>query len=188
MAAKMMIQPTLFLPHGGGPCFFMDPTDPQSPHSDPMWQPMQDYLAGIVDSLPERPRAILLVSGHWEEAAFTVHVGERPNLLFDYYGFPDFTYKFKYSAPGDPALAQRIANMLTAAGHPCRLDDERGFDHGVFIPLMLAYPSHDIPVVCLSLHASLDPATGRLLFGVHPMRSRAWRPPRGSVCDDDERR
>ncbi|MFD2430315.1 DODA-type extradiol aromatic ring-opening family dioxygenase [Sphingobium scionense] len=74
-----MKQPALFIPHGGGPCFFMDPADPQHPHSDAMWQPMQEYLAGLVADLPERPRAILLVSGHWETPGFTVHDGaHRP--------------------------------------------------------------------------------------------------------------
>jgi aromatic ring-opening dioxygenase catalytic subunit (LigB family) len=80
-----MTLPTLFIPHGGGPCFFMDPNGGPP---DPMWRPMQAYLAGLIDSLPERPRAVLMISGHWEEKQPTVHVGNGQPLLFDYYGFP----------------------------------------------------------------------------------------------------
>jgi aromatic ring-opening dioxygenase catalytic subunit (LigB family) len=156
--ATVMIQPTLFIPHGGGPCFFMDPADPQNPHSDPMWQPMQDYLVDIVDSLPERPRAILLVSGHWEEAAFTVHVGERPDLFFDYYGFPPHTYSLRWDAPGAPDLARRAASLLAQAGFATAEESERGWDHGVFIPMKVMVPDAGIPLAQLSLRHDLDPA------------------------------
>src|SRR4051812_47556414 len=73
-----MRQPTLFIPHGGGPCFFLN-ADGSCP---PAWQSMRDYLAAILASLPKRPRAILIVSGHWEEDDFTVHSGPHPDLLF----------------------------------------------------------------------------------------------------------
>ncbi|MBN8808288.1 MAG: dioxygenase [Sphingomonas sp.] len=150
-----MTLPTLFVPHGGGPCFFMDP-DGGPP--DPMWQPMQSYLAGLIDSLPERPKAILLVSGHWEEAVATVHTGERPDLLFDYYGFPEHTYRLRWDAPGAPAVARRVAALLNAAGFATREESERGWDHGVFVPMKVAVPDADIPLVQLSLRADLDPA------------------------------
>ncbi len=153
-----MTQPTLFIPHGGGPCFFMDPAEPQNPHSDPMWGPMQDYLAGLIDGLPERPEAILLVSGHWEEAAFTVHSGERPELLFDYYGFPPHTYQLRWDAPGSPELAQRVESLLNGAGFKTHQNSDRGWDHGVFIPMKVAEPDADIPLVQLSLRQDLDPA------------------------------
>lgn len=136
----------------------MDPADPQHPHSDPMWWPMQDYLAGLLDSLPERPKAILLVSGHWEEAAFTVHGGEKPGLLFDYYGFPSHTYQLRWDAPGSPQLAGRVASLLEGAGFATAQDSERGWDHGVFIPMKVAVPQADIPLVQLSLRQGLDPA------------------------------
>ncbi len=136
----------------------MDPADPQNPHSDPMWWPMQDYLAGLIDSLPERPKAILLVSGHWEEAAFTVHSGERPGLLFDYYGFPPHTYQLRWDAPGSPELAHRVASLLKDARFAAEEDGERGWDHGVFIPMKVAVPDADIPLVQLSLRHDLDPA------------------------------
>lgn len=150
-----MTLPTLFVPHGGGPCFFMDP---MGGPPDPMWRPMQAYLAGLIATLPERPRAILMVSGHWEAAAVTVHVGERPPLLFDYYGFPEHTYHLRWDAPGAPAVARRAAALLTAAGHVVAEEAERGWDHGVFIPMMVADPDADIPLVQVSLRADLDPA------------------------------
>jgi 4,5-DOPA dioxygenase extradiol len=100
-----MTLPTLFVPHGGGPCFFMDP-DGGPP--DPMWQSMQAYLAGLIDSLAEKPRAILLVSGHWEEDRVTVHTGNGQPLLFDYYGFPEHTYRLRWDAPGSPEVAARV--------------------------------------------------------------------------------
>ena len=149
-----MTLPTLFIPHGGGPCFVMNP----GAEPDPMWRPMRDYLAGLIDSLPERPKAILLVSGHWEEERVTVHSGERPGLLFDYHGFPEHTYRLRWDAPGSPGLAQRVAGLLEGAGFPVNEERERGWDHGVFIPMMVAVPDADIPLVQLSLRRDLDPA------------------------------
>jgi len=136
----------------------MDSADPDRPHSDPMWHPMQAYLAGLIASLSERPRAILLVSGHWEEATFTVHVGDRPSLLFDYYGFPPHTYTLRWDAPGAPDLAARVAALLADAGFATAQDGARGWDHGVFIPMKVALPDADIPLVQLSLRQDLDPA------------------------------
>lgn len=150
-----MTLPTLFIPHGGGPCFFMDP-DGGPP--DPMWQPMEQYLAGLIASLPERPRAILLVSGHWEEAEITVHTGARPELLFDYYGFPEHTYHLRWDAPGAPEIARRAASLLRDAGFATREENARGWDHGVFIPMKVAVPEANIPLAQMSLRADLDPA------------------------------
>jgi aromatic ring-opening dioxygenase catalytic subunit (LigB family) len=149
-----MKQPTLFIPHGGGPCFFMNRNAP----CDPMWQPMEAYLKTIIADLPERPSAILIVSGHWEEPLFTVHVGENPGLLFDYHGFPEHTYELRFDAPGVPSVARAAAALLNKAGFATAENATRGWDHGVFIPLMLALPDADIPVVQLSLRADLDPA------------------------------
>src|SRR3546814_10591236 len=118
----------------------MDPSDPERTHCYPMWQQMQDYLAGIVATLPESPGAILLLSGHWEESRFTVHDGERPGLLFDYHGFTPHTYALRWDAPGAPALARRAAGLLEQAGSPAGTEEERGWDHGVFIPMKVALP------------------------------------------------
>lgn len=153
-----MKQPSLFIPHGGGPCFFMDPTDPNRPHSDPMWQPMQAYLAGLIATLPERPCALLIVSGHWEQPVFTVHNGAAPPLLFDYYNFPPHAYQLRWPAPGAPELAGRVAGLLGEAGFPVGEETARGWDHGIFIPMKVALPQADIPVLQLSLRQDLDPA------------------------------
>ena len=150
-----MTLPTLFVPHGGGPCFFMDPAGGPP---DPMWRPMQAYLAGLINSLPERPGAILLVSGHWEAPVATVHVGEHPDLLYDYGGFPPHTYRLRWDAPGAPDMARRAAELLRAAGHAVAEETARGWDHSVFIPMKVAVPDADIPLVQLSLRADLDPA------------------------------
>ncbi|HSV04646.1 MAG TPA: class III extradiol ring-cleavage dioxygenase [Phenylobacterium sp.] len=150
-----MTLPTVFIPHGAGPCFFMDWT--RGPADD--WAPLAEWLKGLVGSLPERPKAILVISGHWEAPAFTVGSAERPPLIFDYYGFPEHTYRLRFEAPGSPALARRIRELLVAAGLPAQEDAERGYDHGVFVPLKLVTPEADIPVVQLSLNQDLDPDT-----------------------------
>lgn len=147
--------------------------DPDGGPPDPMWRPMQAYLAGLVDSLPERPRAILLVSGHWEEDTATVHVGDRPGLLYDYHGFPEHTYRLRWDAPGAPAVARRAAGLLNAAGFATREESERGWDHGVFVPMKVAVPDADIPLAQLSLRADLDPA-GHIAIGLAlaPLRDK----------------
>lgn len=144
-------QPAFYVPHGGGPCFFMD--DPQG-----NWTGMAAFLRSLPASLPEPPRAIVCVSGHWETAGLAATSGVAPPLVFDYYGFPPHTYQLKYPAPGDPALAAELAAILSAAGFPAKLDPVRGFDHGVFVPLKVVYPDVQIPVVELSLERSLDAA------------------------------
>jgi aromatic ring-opening dioxygenase catalytic subunit (LigB family) len=148
--------PTFFIPHGGGPCFFMDWSVTGGPADT--WDATAAWLRGLANTLPARPEAIVVVSGHWEESVFTTSSGASPSLIYDYTGFPPHTYELKYPAPGAPVLAQRIAELLSAAGLPAQTDPLRGFDHGIFIPLLLVYPQADIPVVPLSLKAGLDPA------------------------------
>ena len=144
--------PTLFLPHGGGPCFFMDwtPTD--------TWRRMGDFLRGLAGSLPAGPEALLVVSAHWEEAVPTVTSGPQPSLIFDYSGFPPHTYELRWPAPGAPRLAARVGALLEGEGIASRADARRGFDHGVFVPLKLVFPDADVPTVQLSLREGLDPA------------------------------
>jgi len=120
---------------------------------------MEAYLKSVAASLPEKPKALLVVSGHWEENAFTfTGAADHPGLIFDYFGFPPETYQLTWPAPGAPGLAQRASKLLEAAGLPTAIDPARGFDHGVFVPLKVAFPQADIPVVQMSLHRSLDPA------------------------------
>jgi aromatic ring-opening dioxygenase catalytic subunit (LigB family) len=145
--------PTLFIPHGGGPCFFMDPPA-ASPH---MWDGLAAYLRGIDASLGTRPKAVLVISGHWENPLPTFNVAPKPGLLFDYYGFPEHTYRLKYPAAGAPALAERARKMLEDAGIESDVESKRGLDHGVFVPFLLIYPDADVPILQLSLQASLDP-------------------------------
>lgn len=145
------MEPIDFIPHGGGPCFFMDWT--MGPPDT--WNTMAAFLRSY-DAQPH-PKAILIVSGHWEETAFSLTAHPRPSLIYDYYGFPPHTYKLEYNAPGFPDLAARAAQLLQQSDLPTRLDSARGWDHGVFIPLKLMYPAADVPIVQLSLHNSLDP-------------------------------
>ena len=160
-----MTLPTLFIPHGAGPCFFMEWT--RGPADT--WDKTAAWLKGLVAGLPERPKAILVVSGHWEEPQFTVGASPKPPMLFDYYGFPEATYRLRFDAPGSPALAERTRELLGAAGFATAEDVSRGFDHGVFVPLLLATPQADIPVVQLSLRSDLDPTA-------HLAAGRALRP------------
>ena len=135
--------PTVFIPHGGGPCFFMDwnPAD--------AWDKTAAYLRSIASSLPTRPQAIVLVTAHWLGAQPCMSSAARPGMLFDYYGFPPHTYELSYPAPGAPALAGRVSGLLAGAGFDPVQDSERGYDHGSFIPLLLAFPDADIPVLQL---------------------------------------
>jgi len=146
----MSPQPTLFLPHGGGPCFFMEWDPPDA------WDRQRALLEGLPARLPARPRALLVVSGHWEAPVFTVQHNPAPDLLFDYHGFPAHTYELTWPAPGDPALAARVEALLSGAGFETDRDSARGFDHGVFVPLKVAFPEADLPVVQLSLRADLE--------------------------------
>ena len=148
-------QPAIFIPHGGGPCFWMESPPPFGPHA---WDGLRDYLAGIVASLPERPKAFVVVTAHWEEAQPTVSTAAAPGMLYDYYGFPAHTYQLKYPAPGAPEIAAEVMGLIAAAGLAVGENAERGFDHGVFVPFLIIDPEARIPVVMLSLQRDLDPA------------------------------
>jgi aromatic ring-opening dioxygenase catalytic subunit (LigB family) len=139
---------------------------------------MKQEMAGLYDRLEATlrempaqigvtPRAILMVSAHWEEREFTVMSNPRPPMLYDYSGFPAHTYHVRYDAPGSPGVAEQVAGLLRGAGINTRLDAARGFDHGAFAPLAVMYPNADVPVVQLSLKQGLDPeqhlALGRAL-------------------------
>lgn len=140
--------PVLYVPHGGGPMPLL---------GEPSHQALVQFLQHIPQQLGT-PRAILLVSAHWETAQPTLTSAAQPALFYDYYGFPPESYSIAYPAPGDPLLAQQVHSLLQAAGFDAQLDAARGFDHGMFIPLKLMYPRAEIPVVQLSLLRSLDPA------------------------------
>lgn len=121
-----------------------------------LWERMAAYLRNLDRSLGVRPKAVLVISGHWEESRPTVNAAQRPPLLFDYYGFPEHTYRLTYPAPGSPELAARVQQLFASAGIASEATDQRGLDHGVFIPFKVVYPNADVPMVQLSLHHSLD--------------------------------
>jgi aromatic ring-opening dioxygenase catalytic subunit (LigB family) len=137
------------------------------------WKNMAEWLRHLAEHVGARPAAIVAISGHWEESDFTVTSAANPPLLFDYYGFPEHTYRLEYPAPGSPELANEICTLLKASGIAVQQDSKRGFDHGVFIPFKLIYPNCDIPIVQLSLKEGLDPAAhiaaGR---AISPLRER----------------
>jgi len=147
--------PSLYITHGGGPCFWMEFGPPFGPRA---FEKLRAYLAGLLDTMPERPKAILVVSGHWEENRPTVSTAAAPGMLFDYTGFPPHTYELSYPAPGAPDLAQQVRSLLQQAGIACDTDDQRAFDHGVFVPQLIIDPKAEIPVVMLSMQHDLDPA------------------------------
>ncbi|MDW3214777.1 MAG: class III extradiol ring-cleavage dioxygenase [Ilumatobacteraceae bacterium] len=144
--------PVYAISHGGGPWPWIKDLMPVD------WAPLERSLRAIPSEVGETPRAVLVVSGHWEESAFTVQTSAKPPMLYDYGGFPDFTYRIEYPAPGSPDLAERTVELLAAAGLPVARDDRRGFDHGVFAPLYVMYPDADVPVFQLSMQHGYDPA------------------------------
>ena len=144
--------PTYFISHGGGP-----------------WPWMKEQMGGAYDQLEASlarmpaeigvtPRAVLMVSAHWEAPRFTVQTHPNPPMLYDYGGFPEFTYHVQYAAPGAPAVAARVRALLAGAGIDSAEDPARGFDHGMFAPMAVIWPQADVPVVQLSLRQGLDPA------------------------------
>ena len=120
---------------------------------------LEASLADIPRQLGRTPKAVLVVSSHWETADFSVSSGAAPGMLYDYGGFPPHTYQVVYPAPGAPALAQRVADLVAGAGLPVGLDPQRGFDHGTFSMLYPVYPQAEVPVVQLSIRRDFDPLT-----------------------------
>ena len=150
MAARM---PVVFIPHGGGPWPFVEMGLPKHDVEG-----LTSYLRGVHDLPPEPPKALLVVSGHWEEPAPTLMTSAQPPMLYDYYGFPPESYRLTWPAAGDPSLAADVATMLGQAGFRTATDSARGFDHGTFVPLKVTYPDADVPAIQLSLVRGLDPA------------------------------
>jgi len=105
----------------------------------------------------KKPSAIIVISAHWEEEIVTVTSGANPALIYDYYGYPKESYDIKYPCPGSPFLADQVYQLLSAGGIKARQDKQRGFDHGLFIPLKIMYPEADIPCIQLSLVENLSP-------------------------------
>ncbi len=144
----------LYIPHGGGPMPLLN---------DPGHATLIRFLRSIPDQLGH-PEAILMVSAHWEQPIPTLTAGQNPPLIYDYGGFPPESYEIKYHAAGSPALAERIAAEFRDQGIPVNLDDKRGYDHGMFVPLKLMFPEADIPCLQLSLLNNLD-ASSHMAMG-----------------------
>ena len=158
-----MKYPTVFVNHGGGPLPLMG----KQPN---LVKSMKEVVTKFLPK-DNPPSAIVVLSAHWESDPISITAGSNPSLYYDYSGFPPETYSYLYPAPGKPELARRIQNLLTKQGLTSVLDDKRGFDHGVFVPLMIMYPEATIPVVEVSLHKSLD-ATVNMQIGMalQPLR------------------
>lgn len=159
--------PTFYLPHGGGPWHVMDDA-----FGDPVgYGKLREYLVKFGQEYSQKIKAILVISAHWEEDFPTVQFGSNPPLLYDYYGFPESTYHLNWPASGNTELSERIENLIKASGFITKREFKRGYDHGTFVPLMIAFQKPKIPVVQLSLVKTLDAETHiNLGKAIEPLR------------------
>jgi 4,5-DOPA dioxygenase extradiol len=173
----------VYFSHGGGPLPIL---------GDASHKAMVDFMTRLPSQLT-KPDAILVISAHWEESVATLLGAQNPAMFYDYYGFPAEAYEITYPAPGSPELAKKIAGYLEKNDIASRVDPQRGFDHGLFIPLNLMYPQADIPSLQLSLLRGLNPAAhialGKALrelmkenilvigsgFSFHNLRAFSWQ-------------
>jgi len=144
----------VYFSHGGGPLPILGDTSHQA---------MVNFMLQLPSRL-RKPDAILVISAHWEESIATLLGAQNPSMYYDYYSFPDKAYEITYPAPGDPELANRIASILNKNNILSCIDNKRGYDHGLFIPLKLMYPQADIPSLQLSLLRGLNP-TAHIALG-----------------------
>lgn len=140
---------SLFIPHGGGPLPLID----HAPHRS-----LTEFLKQIPAELIQ-PSAIVVVTAHWETEPIEVATATKPTMLYDYYGFPPETYELSYPAEGAPVLGRHVIEALNSQAIAAVENEQRGFDHGTFVPLLLMYPKADIPVLQLSLNADLSADT-----------------------------
>lgn len=143
----------MFLAHGGGPWPVLDVGLPRDERAS-----LLKHLGEVRERLAVVPKALVVISAHWEAAMPTVMSSPSPPMLFDYYGFPPDAYTLTWPAPGNPLLAARVRELLSGAGFSTAEDTERGYDHGTFVPLKIVFPEADVPVVQLSLIQGLDAA------------------------------
>jgi aromatic ring-opening dioxygenase catalytic subunit (LigB family) len=159
MASRRL--PTYFISHGGGPWPWIKDQVPFD------YSALEESLQSIPAELGPDPEAVLCITAHWEAPVFTVSAGANPGMLYDYGGFPEFTYQLQYPAPGHPGVAARVTELLASAGIASAGDEVRGYDHGTFVPLFVSWPDARVPVVQMSLRYGLDPeehlALGRAL-------------------------
>lgn len=160
---KDFVFPTYFVSHGGGPWPFMKAEVGNT------FDKLEASLKDIPRQVGVAPKAVLVVSGHWEEPEFAVSASAQPGMIYDYSGFPPHTYQIRYGASGSPELALRVKQLMEQAGLPTRLDAQRGFDHGTFTMMYPIYPDANVPIVQLSMRRGSDP-------GVHINAGKALAP------------
>ena len=162
-----MRQPTFYLCHGGGPWPWM-----QGPIRQ-LLRNLEQGLRALPSRLPALPSAILVVSAHWEAAAFSLTSSTAPGMVYDYQGFPPETYRIRYPSPGAPEVALEAVELLQAAGCAATLNDTRGYDHSTYSLMQPMFPQADIPVVQMSIQASME-AEDHLRAGaaLAPLRDR----------------
>ncbi|MPZ51430.1 MAG: dioxygenase [Acidimicrobiia bacterium] len=174
--------PVIYLSHGAPPLA-----------DDPVWTRQLSDWAGAM----QKPSSVLMVSAHWEEDPLTVSAVTTVPLYYDFFGFAQRYYQVQYPAPGAPALADQVAQLLHDPAHPVQRDPERGLDHGAYVPLVEMYPEADVPVLQISM-PTLDPKAlfdvGRKLaplrdqgvlivgsgFSTHNLREMNWHLPHDS--------
>ena len=172
----------IYFSHGGGPLPIL---------GDPGHKEMISFMKKLPESL-KKPEAVIVISAHWEEKSPTIIGNRNPSLFYDYYGFPEETYKIKYPVPDNLELAEKINKLFKKNNIQSEIDSERGLDHGVFIPLLMMYPEADMPITQVSLMKGLDPdkhiSMGKVLnqlseekvliigsgFSFHNMRAFDW--------------
>lgn len=146
------------LSHGGGPMPVLG--DPDSAQLAGSMRTRVPTILGLNEAKgsERRPKAILLVTAHWSTTRPSISSAAMHPLLYDYSGFPEESYSLRYDAPGSPEVARRVAELLRAGGFDPQLDERRGWDHGVFVPMLLVRPQADVPIVQLSVLRNEDPA------------------------------
>lgn len=147
----MSRMPSYFISHGGGPW-------PWLPDMRARLATLETSLARMSEEIGGPPRAVLMISGHWEGPDFAVMTSPAPGMVYDYFGFPPETYQITYPAPGAPGIAARALDLLQAAGLPAHADPDQGFDHGTFAPMRVMWPEADVPCFQVSMQQGYDPA------------------------------
>lgn len=141
----------LFITHGGGPWPILSFSGINEDDRLAMLSHFQS-----IDRVLQSPKALIVISAHWESNPVNVNISPSPHLYFDYHGFPSEAYQLSWPVKNDVSLAHNVISAIEKAGIPVMKNDRRGYDHGVFIPLMAAYPDATIPVVEVSIHEALD--------------------------------
>lgn len=139
----MSTLPALFVSHGA-PTMALDPS------------PARDFMSKLADVAP-KPKAVIIASAHWETDAPAVSIAEKPETIHDFYGFPEALYRINYPAPGAPDAARQTVALLEKAGFGPVALENRGLDHGAWVPMLLGYPKADVPVAQLSIQPHLGP-------------------------------